>query len=61
MELEGSLLCLQDPLNGPYPETGEFSPYDTIQLLIHFHIILSHTSRSLSYSFPCVVLTSMLY
>jgi hypothetical protein len=41
MELEASLLYSQEPLTGRYPETGEFSPYDTIQLLWFILILFS--------------------
>jgi hypothetical protein len=27
MELEGSLLCSQEPATGPYPESDESSPH----------------------------------
>jgi len=47
MELEGSLLCLQDSTNGSYPE-----PHEALLPKIHFNIILSSAPRSLKWSLP---------
>jgi hypothetical protein len=48
MEHEGSLACSQEHSTGPYPETDQFSPYHSILCKIHFNIIHTSTSWSLS-------------
>jgi hypothetical protein len=37
MELEGSILCPQDPSTGPYPEPDESNPYHLSK--INFNIV----------------------
>jgi hypothetical protein len=43
MEPEGSLLCLQEPSTGPYPEPDQSSPYQPILrsiLILSTHLCL---------------------
>jgi hypothetical protein len=46
MEPDGSLLCSQEPSNGPYTEPDQPSPYHPILSKTHLYIILPSTSMS---------------
>jgi hypothetical protein len=46
MEMEGSLLCPQEPATGADPEPDEASPHTPILLhMVNFNIILSSVTR----------------
>jgi hypothetical protein len=44
MESDGSLLCSQEPSNGPYTEPDQLSSCNPILSKIHIHIIIPPTS-----------------
>jgi len=46
---EGSLLCSQEPVTGPYPEQDEFPPYFH---KIRFYVVFLSMSRSCKWSLP---------
>jgi hypothetical protein len=53
MEPEGSLLCLQEPATGPYPEPDKSSPHlPPYSPKIHSNIIFPSMPTSSMFSFP---------
>jgi hypothetical protein len=65
MEPERSLLCSQEPSNGPYPEPDQSSPYHPSYLSkINFSIIFIHLglpSHRLPSGFPTNILYAFLF
>jgi hypothetical protein len=48
MEPEVSLLCLQEPFIGPYPESGQTSPYGPILSLFKIHFNINRPSQPIT-------------